>query len=256
MNQLINEVFVFYLDRLLQLNFVLPTVITDFSGSRWKTVRDREVIKEWWKRGDPLVCSQYIEGLVPAKWPAHFTKQHSQISVPSGAKWSNEQKRDTELWGEVIAFDFLTGVADRLVNALGANKEGWRKKARRSKQEISLSGCRDKECKIENAFRDDKGKLVLVDNNSGFFYDKTHSLEPSEWMLSDICVFPKDFLHQLKKRNANQIREDLYGLVHVFEDEAPILNWSRTQVFMSNYNKLVKHLLECESQHKKISFFA
>lgn len=44
MEQTVNEVFSFYLDRLLRGGHVPPSVITSFSGSRWKDVRDDALV--------------------------------------------------------------------------------------------------------------------------------------------------------------------------------------------------------------------
>lgn len=46
MEQLLNEVFAFFLDRVLRLGHVQPATAASFSGLRWKSVRDRKVRKK------------------------------------------------------------------------------------------------------------------------------------------------------------------------------------------------------------------
>lgn len=72
----------------VELTFGLA-VITEYSGWRWYDVRDDMGLKKYWKRGDPLVCSQWLEDLEPAIWPAHLAKQSLQLTAARASKWTS-----------------------------------------------------------------------------------------------------------------------------------------------------------------------
>lgn len=226
MDQLVNEVFAFYLDRLLGLNQMLPATISEFSGVRFKAVRDRSVIQQHWRIGDPMICSQYLDDLKPAIWPSVFRKQSTQISVALGERkgWSESEKREVELWGQVIAMDFLTGNTERLAHALSTAHDGFQEKKKRKTQSISLSHCRHADCHVDNAFVNSQGQLVLVDNNSQFFYDRMSGLiEPTNWNLEDMCVFPANLVGKLSGfKGGDLLRSQLSVLVNKNEPEGPV----------------------------------
>lgn len=73
----------------------------------------------------------------------------------------------------MVVYDFLTGNSERLVNTLSASADVWRAKKDRKAQGITLAGCRKSDCHVENAWRvSSTSPLVLVDNNSAFYYDR------------------------------------------------------------------------------------
>lgn len=257
MDQLMNEVFAFYLDRLLGLNYVSPATISEFSGRRFKSVMDRPVIKQHWKRGDPMVCSEYLDDLEPAVWPAVFRKMTSLINVPDGETrgLSDSEKRDLETWGDVILVDYLTGNHDRLTVTLDTSHEGFGPRKNRKTQSISLSKCKRADCHVTNAFVNPKtGRLVLVDNNAGFFYDRA-MVEPLSWILSDMCVFSSRMVRLLKKQDGDGFRKQLNLLVAQNEPEGPVQNGMRTRVFKGRYDDMMKHIQICEERYGRVSFF-
>jgi hypothetical protein len=257
MDQLVNEVFAFYLDRTLGLGHVLPATISEFSGARFKAIRDRPVVVQYWKRGDPMVCSVFLDDLKPAIWPELFRKQSYQINVPQGEKkgWTESEKRQVELWGEVIAMDFLTGNTERLANALSSSHDGFQEKSKRKKQSISLSSCRHGDCHVDNAFFDASGKLILVDNNSEFYYDRMNGLiEPTTWNLDDICVFPNKLLRKLVGTRG-ELRGQMNVLLNQNEPEGPIQTGVRIRAFQTRFELLLNHFLKCQSSYNKLSFF-
>lgn len=279
MDQLVGEVFAFYLDRLLGLNQVLPATISEFSGARFKSVRDRPVVQQHWKRGDPMVCSQYLDELKPAIWPEVFRKQSFQINAPYGEKkgWSDAEKRSVELWGGVIAMDFLTGNTERLAHALSSSHDGFQEKSKRKTQSISLSHCRHNDCHVDNAFFDEKGRLILVDNNSQFFYDRMGGLiDPTTWNLEDMCVFPAALVEKLIGfQGGDRLRSQLMLAVnkvlrqtksrflnHIFsflfwqnEPEGPVMMGLRVQMFQHRYVELLNHFFKCKKNYNSLSFF-
>ena len=256
-DQIVSELHMFYLDRLLGLNLVPPVIHTVFSGSRFKTIRDRDVIKQLWRRGDLLVCSQFRDDLMPLHVPEFFKKQTLQLSVGTGLQkgWSREQKHAVEQWGQLMAFDFLTGVTDRLMKTFGPNDDGFKPRNQRRKSAISFSTCLREDCKVENAFVTSGGDIVLVDNNSGLLYDKADITdEPNLWFLSDTCVFPSSFVKELRKRNDREIKDDLYRFIRESDEEAPIVGFGRTMSFMKHYKQLRNHIEKCLQLYEKISF--
>jgi hypothetical protein len=258
MDQLVNEVFAFYLDRLLRMGHVPPATISVFSGLRFRAVKDSPLLKQQWRSGDPLVCSVFVDDAKPAVWPSVFTRQNSQLSVASGERWSDADKRSAEEWGKVIAFDFLIGNTERLPNSLSSTSGGYQAKAKRKTAAISLSGCRHADCRIENAWRDETGRLVLVDNNSGFFFDKMNSmLDPLSWFLEDTCVFPAAFVTELTRRGTGtDLRSALSVAVNRFEPEGPMQGGVRVMAFRARYQALVEHLMRCKSSYNnRLSFF-
>lgn len=90
MDGTVTELFAFYLDRLLRGGHVLPVVVSEFSGSRWKDVRAEKDIAKYWKKGDPLVCAQWLDNVQPAVWPPHLKQQSLQLTVARAAakNWS------------------------------------------------------------------------------------------------------------------------------------------------------------------------
>jgi hypothetical protein len=259
MDQLVNEVFAFYLDRLLRMGHVPPATISVFSGLRFRGVKDSPLLKQQWRSGDPLVCSVFTDDAKPAVWPAVFTKQNSQLNVLSGERWSEADKRAVEEWGKVIAFDYLIGNTERLANSLASTSGGFQAKAKRKGAVISLSGCRHADCRVENAWRDAAGRLVLVDNNSGFFYDKMNSmLDPLGWFLDDTCVFPASFVAELTRRGTGtDLRSALGVAVNRFEPEGPTQGGVRVMTFRGRYQALVEHLMRCKSSYNnRLSFFS
>lgn len=92
-----------------------------------------------------------------------------------------------------MAFDFVTGNHERLSNSLQAAAAVWRAKKDRKVQGITLAACRKPDCVIDNAFVTGDGKLVLVDNNSAFAYDR-NMMDALPWMLDDTCIFPARFV--------------------------------------------------------------
>ncbi len=255
MDQLVNEVFAFYLDRLLRVGHVPPATISEFSGFRFREVRDRAIVKQQWQSGDPLVCSQYHDDAVPAVWPQVLRKQVHQINVVTGEKqaWSEAERKEAELWGQVIAFDFLTGNSERLANSLNSAP-----KAKRPKNTLSLSSCRHSDCRVDNTFFGEKGQLILVDNNSGFYFEKMNSLmDPLTWHLEDTCIFPAKFVRELlSKKNGADLRSELAVLVNKNEPEGPMQNGIRIKAFQMRFQALMEHLRLCQQNHNnRISFF-
>ena len=260
MDQLVNEVFVFYLDRLLRMGLVPPATISVFSGLRFRQVRDNPLLKKHWHSGDPLVCSLFVDEAVPAVWPALFLRQKYQINVPAGeAKgWSAAERRAAEQWGMVVAFDYLTGNTERLAASLSTSAPGFLPRSKRKIAALSLGACRHADCRVENAWTGPGGALVLTDNNSGFFFDRMGSLqEPLEWMLEDTCVFPAAFLAELARPGTGgELRAALVVLVNRNEPEGPALSGPRAAAFRARYQTLVEHLLRCRAAHSgRLSFF-
>ena len=259
MDQLVNEVFVFYLDRALRMGHVLPATISEFSRRRFKNVMDRKIVQEYWRVGDPMVCSLFLDDLPRAKLPPYFSKQSYQLSVPAGERkgWSDSEKRLTELWGGVVAIDFLTGNTERLTQSLAQNS--LQPKAKRKTQSISLAACRHADRHVENTLWDATGKkLWLVDNNSGMFYDKMGSLaEPISWILEDVCVFPASLVRELEaKKNDSELRGLVSLLVNQFEPEGPIQNGVRVKFFHLRFTALMDHIRKCRQLNEgSISFF-
>jgi hypothetical protein len=69
MEGLTNEVFAFYADRLLNMGFINAVAIGEFRGNRLNSIRDRDIVKQYWMPGDPMVCSIYTDDMEPAIWP-------------------------------------------------------------------------------------------------------------------------------------------------------------------------------------------
>jgi len=260
MDQLLNEVYAFYLDRLLNIGLIPPATVSEFSGRRFKEIRDRPVPKNYWKRGDPMVCSAYIDDASPAILPKIFRNLKSQqISVPFGEKrWNDKEKREAELWGSVILLDFMMGNMDRLAVSLDTAASGFKQRVKRSSTAfLSLSKCRHEDCHVENALVDENGKLHLVDNNSGFFYDRAPSLDALAWILEDMCVFPQSLLKEFSKyQDGSDLQKALNVMVAKNEPEGPRQSALRQKVFMMRFDAMMRHIENCRQQYgEKLSFF-
>ena len=255
MEQLVNEVYAFYLDRLLGLNMVPPATILEYSGRRWRNVRDRDILQQHWKRGDPMVCSEYLDDLEPAKLPKVFTKQSYQLNVLDAEKknWSASDKMWAERWGAVILFDFMMGNPERLGYSLDQSADGFREKSKRKTHSISLQKCAKDDCAVNSALVTESGQLVLVDNNAGFFYDRT-PFQSSDVILSDMCIFPRDLVERLKQQDGHTLRRQLNLLVHKYEPEGPVQNTLRTRVFGQRYEVMMKHITQCQQKYGRVSF--
>ena len=259
MDQLVNEVYAFYLDRLLGFRRVPPATISEYSGRRFKTVRDRDILQQYWKRGDPMVCSEFVDNLIPASLPKVFTKWQSasQLNVIEAENlgWSESEKREAEVWGSVIMFDFLIGNSERLSASLDGNGEGFLPRAKRKSDRISLSKCRTFDCTVEHAYLDENGRLVLVDNNSGFFYDKTH-FQPMDIVLSDMCIFPRRLVDRFEAQDGHALRKLLTAFVVRNEPEGPMQTNLRVRIFGNRYETMMKHIAACRLKHNgRVSFF-
>lgn len=153
-------------------------------------------------------------------------------------------------------FDFLIGNTDRLYNSLASDHDGWKPKQQRLKSEISLSRCKHADCHVDNAFRTESGELLLVDNNVAFFYDKTLPLDPVDFMLSDICVFPRRVLDEIAKyRDGAEVLAKMFGVILKYDPDGPQPRPFRGRIFQARFAQLLSHLQQCKERYKTLSFF-
>lgn len=248
------EVFAFYFDRLLRGGYVLPSAMVKFSGSRWKEAEElypAVFTASRWRKGDGLVCSQYVTDVNEAALPAHWPQESLQLNVPRALQrhWTPVQRNETMLWGHVIAFDYIAGIYERLTKALS----GIVPRSQRRVQSINLNNCAKVGCQVENAWTTLTGQLILVDNNSAFWYDE-HYLKTLTDILEDTCIFPQKTLDELKKRNPQGTMNALMGLVARHEPEVPTLSFGRTQIFLRRLQSFMEHAERCRNQYKTVSF--
>jgi hypothetical protein len=94
-----------------------------------------------------------------------------------------------------------------------------------------------------------------VDNNSGFFYDNSPYVRITDTMLSDICVFPANFVLELGKRDGKSFLSDLKSLMFQNEPEGPQMAPHRARQFVKRYDNLMWHFNKCLEEYKALSFF-
>jgi len=247
---LVGDIYTFYLDRTLELGYVPPAAMLEFAGRRWKGVRKDALIKaQKWKRGQMLVCSQWIDSsdLVVAEFPDAMQRQRSRITPSKIKEWSQEEQKEAKMWAGAIVLDYLAGTTDRMMQSLTGGP-GWKEPVQRTEPALTFTGCGSKGCAVDNAFYTTRGhRLALVDNNSGFFYDK-HFTDPLQWMLQDICIFPSHLVDMMKQYTGKQMMHAVMNLLHKHEPAGPSPRFERTSRFILRYDAAVRYIVDCQGQ--------
>ena len=248
-----NEVHAFYFDRLLRIGSVPPASVVDYTGRRWKGVRKDKLLKRW-RRGDVLQCSEWVEDLEPAILLDVLKSSTERLTqeVADRQGWSERTLEEVKAWSRQMAMDFLAGVNDRFPPSLSGGP-GFRAPAMRKTGTTPYNGCNRKadqnppECAIYNLFvSKSSGQLVAVDNG-GFFYDKAGSLEQTEWVMEETCLYPQEFVARVRELGAQHkgtIRA-LTALETSHDPNMQVMMWNRQNELEARVEALIKHFEEC-----------
>lgn len=200
-DQIQGELFSFYLGRELGLTNLAPSSpgAVDADDRIWSGVRAQMTLAQW-ARGRPLVLTEFIDDLEPARIPVPLRNTSRRLHPPDAARASVEKAREWAQWSDLVIFDYLTANLDRVVNNL-YNLQ-WNPGMM--------------EAPAHNLARHKNSKLlVFLDNESGLLhgyrlldkYESYHSV-----LLDALCVFRRSTVDAISKlRSTKKIGELVNG---------------------------------------------
>lgn len=202
-NEFRGDLYSYFFNNLLGLWNIPPTtmVTLDLSSEQWSGVKS-EAIEAGWEDRSNILMVMYVEGL-QAEYIPDVLRPANALLTPDNVKnlTDSEQIRLLQ-WSDMIIFDFIVGHTDRLFNTL-LNYQ-W--------NSHMLDRC------VHNLEKTKSGKLVLMDNESGFWV----GYASAEWkqtnydfqvrFLKEICLFRRrtvmSLMQLLKSGQADVLLEN------------------------------------------------
>ncbi len=192
MKELRGEIYSYFFNKFLNLWNAPPSVLVlvDFSSEQWKMVA-AQAQEVGWKHKAHIVMTFYVESISEVFIPSLLKDKNVNLTQESIQKAALSQKEIVKLaqWSDFILHDFIIGHTDRLFNTL-FNLQ-WNSKM------MDMS--------VHNLKQTSSGKLVLLDNESGFWMG--YSLQ--EWdpmkyefqiyFLKRLCLFRKSTVERITR---------------------------------------------------------
>ena len=182
------EFYSYHLNNFLRLFNAPPAVLmrVNFSSPQWEAVVS-SAKEAGWLDYSTIVVTQYLEDLVEEKYPPILKELNTLITEQTMKDISSEEKDHLFQWSDLIVFDFIIGHSDRLFNTL-FNLQ-WNSKIF--------------ERPVHNLLKTKEGKLLLFDNESGFWMgykmkEKSFKYELQEKFLKKLCVFRDRTIERVK----------------------------------------------------------
>ena len=194
-NELSGDLYSYHFNNLLGLWNVPPTTVVrvEFSSDQWNSVVEAAKVAEWRDDSD-VIMIQYIEGLESEYIPNLFKSKSEVVSNRNMQNLTKKEQIRFLQWTDMIVFDFIIGHTDRLFNTL-FNAQ-W--------------NSRMMEKPVHNLEKNEDGKLVLIDNELGFWIGyvaaKTnpHNYNLQVAFLNRICIFKKSTIENVFRLHQSQ----------------------------------------------------
>lgn len=185
--ELRGDLYSYHLNSYLGMWNAPPTAIVsvDFSSKQWAQVAARAK-EEGWRDGSVVAMSLFVNDLRDVYIPPLLRDiMHKNATITQDSLSSTNQQMDKskqyELmqWSDMALFDFLIGHTDRIFNTLYNYQ--WNKNMM--------------ERKVHNLLKMSNGRLVLIDNESGFWMGYAMGARDplryalQEQLLNKFCIF-------------------------------------------------------------------
>ena len=241
-NELSGDLYSYYFNNLLGIWNIPPTTVVhvDFASEQWRSVVDAAKVADWEDDSD-VIMIQYIEGLTGEHIPNLLKKETAVLSQSSVHNLTvNEQVRLMQ-WTDMIVFDFIIGHTDRLFNTL-LNAQ-WNSHMM--------------EKPVHNLEKNQDGRLVLIDNELGFWlgYTIAASNKPQNYdfqvaFLNRICIFRKSTVQNIfqlhQSQHSDAVLEQYMQSVDLKSYESVRrMNTKNRQEFMVRLGKVLDRVQQC-----------
>ncbi len=202
-NELRGDLYSYFFNSLLGLWNVPPTTMLtlDLSSEQWNGVAS-EVAEAGWEDGSDILMVLYVEDLQGEYIPDLLRPGKALLTQDSVLNFTQPEQLRLIQWTDMIIFDFIIGHTDRLFNTLLNHQ--W--------NSHMLERC------VHNLEKTQSGKLILIDNESGFWV----GYASAEWkqanydyqihFLKELCLFRRRTVQTLmqlcESRRADTLLED------------------------------------------------
>ena len=244
--ELRGDLYSYYLNGYLGLWNAPPTAIVSvkFSSKQWSRVAARAK-EEGWRDGSVVAMSLFVNDLMDVYIPPllrdimhkNETITRDRLTLANQRQGRSEQ-RELMQWSDMALFDFLIGHTDRIFNTLYNYQ--WNKNMM--------------ERKVHNLLKTSDGRLVLIDNESGFWMGYAMGTQDplryalQEQLLSKFCVFRKSTVKKIDSLTVNPATklEEYIKMADIesFKLMQPLDLGQRTQ-FMSRVSVSLELIEEC-----------
>ena len=192
--ELRGDLYSYHLSGYLGLWNVPPTAIVsvNFSSKQWSRVAARAK-EEGWKDGSVVAMSLFVNDLSDVYIPPllrdimHKNETITRDSL-AAINLGRSQQRELMQWSDMALFDFFIGHTDRIFNTLYNYQ--WNKNMM--------------EKKVHNLLKTSDGRLVLIDNESGFWMGYAMGAKDplryalQEQLLGKFCIFHKSTVERIE----------------------------------------------------------
>lgn len=252
MKELRGEIYSYFFNRLLNLWNAPPSVLVlvDFASEQWKNVAT-QAQEVGWKHKAHIVMTFYVDNISEVFIPSLLKDKNMNLTHESVQKAALSRKDVLQLaqWSDFILHDFIIGHTDRLFNTL-FNLQ-WNSKM------MDMS--------VHNLKQTSSGKLILLDNESGFWMGYSlQEWDPQKYefqihFLKRLCLFRKSTvqrINHLTTLNDNLKTADEY-LEHFIDSQdhysfstLPKLTEAFRHEFVTRISTVLNHIQSCISnQH-------
>ena len=233
----------YVLSRLLGMNNVPPTAlsIADPRTFQWSLVSDRFEENSWSPDEPHLVSlTQWIDDLSPVTLPEALRYLGKEADGEL-SKIGLRELASLAQWTDLIAFDYVTAMRDRLMNMLNSASE-------------NPDALNENVPNLEKWGRD--GYLVFLDNESGFesgqrFLDSPGDgyLANHEHFLKMTCIFRRETVQKFKElHERGNVGEQLWIKLQEIDPLADKLGPLSPHVatgVQQRIDKVYEHMKEC-----------
>ena len=187
-NELRGDLYSYYFNNLLRLWNVPPTTVVavDYNSKQWENVLN-EVELAGWEDGSDVIMVLFIEDLQGTNIPRALKADSSLLTRETVQNLTVEEQLHLMEWTDMVIFDFVIGHTDRLFNSL-----------------LNLQWNRHMMDKfVHNLEKTQHGKLVLIDNESGFWVGYASARKkPANYnlqvlFLQRLCIFRRSTVERL-----------------------------------------------------------
>lgn len=251
-DQLQGELFSFYLGQLLNLTNLAPSAaVTLEPGNRFWSSAAEDVTDAAWKKGRPVVLTQWVPRLEAAGIPKQFQpidkhlnkfdiKNLTMTLKPHNIQLKGVPKLvELAQWSDLIVFDYLIANLDRVVNNLYNHQ--WN-------ADIMEAPAHNLAKQV------DSNLLIFLDNESGLLhgyrllkkYETYHGL-----LLDHLCVFREPTIAALRQlRASNSIGSRLNRLFELttsqeVRDVLPPLPEKSVKTLVNRIDRVLDQVQKC-----------
>lgn len=246
-DQIQGELFSFYLGQLLNLTNLAPSAAVSLEpDNRFWSSAAEEIADAQWKKGRPVVLTQWVPNLEAAGIPKQFQpiEKHLNKFDVRNLTIRKEQRNLMKLvelaqWSDLIIFDYLIANLDRVVNNLYNHQ--WN-------ADIMEAPAHNLAKQI------DTNLLIFLDNESGLLhgyrllkkYEAYHGV-----LLDNLCVFREPTINALKQlQNTQNIGNQLNRLFEMttsqeVRDVLPPLPEKSVKTLVNRIDRVLDQVQKC-----------